>query len=100
MTATPLKDFGIASERKLNRLKETASAVGGALMAAGLAAVGIALIWWLSNMFYGWGLWPLGAITRIIAWLAAAGAAVTTAVAVLLGFFLVRTAHLLDNRNE
>jgi hypothetical protein len=96
VTATPLEDPGMTHEDKVNRLKETVGAVCGALIAISFAAVGIALIWWLSNVFYGWGLWPLGAITRVIAWLATAGAAVI----VLLGFSLVKTAHLLDNRNE
>lgn len=46
--------------------------MGQRLLSAGVllivAAVMIGILWLVSMMFYAIGLWPLGALTRIIVW--------------------------------
>jgi hypothetical protein len=53
---------------------ERAAALSGTtaiIMVVGLAMLigKIYLMFWVSDLFYGWGWWPIGALLRLVAWI-------------------------------
>ena len=78
--------------------------LAGAVIWLALTLVGsglfILFLWWLSNVFFDAGLWPLGMIARILAWFAAAGLILALLALVGAGFVWGRTSLFRQGRNN
>jgi hypothetical protein len=57
----------------MERVKQSGALLGITFLRLVMVAVLIVLQWMVSDLMYSWGLWPIGALLRIFAWLEALG---------------------------